>query len=104
MAIGSPTSDRGLYPILAMAEVYQEEVRFLRLRPHETDSEQPGRVSVSQLDANTANAMDGPAVDDKFVPIHDSTGAIRGLIFVLGFYVVMGCLSLGGFMLWDWLK
>ncbi len=35
---------------------------------------------------------------------HDSLGAMRGFVFVLGLYVAMGVIGLSGLMLWHWLR
>jgi len=41
-------------------------------------------------------------VQEGFLP-HDGLGAMRGLVLVLGLYLVMGVVGLGGLMLWHWL-
>ncbi|MGC8549637.1 MAG: hypothetical protein ACP5M4_08045 [Acidobacteriaceae bacterium] len=40
---------------------------------------------------------------DQFLA-HDGLGAMRGFALVLGFYVVIGVISLSGLMLWHWLR
>jgi hypothetical protein len=36
--------------------------------------------------------------------LQDGLGAMRGFVLVLGLYVVMGAMGLGGLMLWHWLR
>lgn len=104
MAIGSPTTDQGLYLIPAMAEADHGEARFLRRGLREVDSYDLGRISSPQPDDRRDETLDAPPAECELLPPRDSMGAIRGLVFVLGFYAVMAVLGLSGFMLWDWLR
>lgn len=36
--------------------------------------------------------------------LQDGLGAMRGFVLVLGLYMVMGAMCLGGLMLWHWLR
>jgi hypothetical protein len=36
--------------------------------------------------------------------LRDGLGAMRGFVLVLGLYLVMGVMGVGGLMLWHWLR
>ena len=104
MAIGSPTLGQNAPRIPAMAEVSHEEANFMRPRLDGMGSEESGTVSVPHLYFQGFHAVDRPVLEDESVLKDDGVGAIRGFVFVLGLYAVMGALGLGGFMIFDWLR
>jgi hypothetical protein len=104
MTICFPALDQGLYPVPAMAETNHEEASFLRREQHENDFSDGNSVSRPRSYERTPEVLDASPAECGRLPPKDSGGAVRGLVFVLGFYMVMGVLGLSGFMLWDWLR
>lgn len=46
----------------------------------------------------------GVAAGREPVGMQDGLGAMRGFVFVIGMYLVMGAMALTGLMIWHWLR
>lgn len=57
----------------------------------------------AETEASGRRYADSFVAERERVALQDGLGAMRGFVLVLGLYVVMGALGLGGLMLWHWL-
>lgn len=115
MATGSHSTAHGVDGAPVFAEQKAAEV-ILRpvVRPETSEgySGSPSRLS-GRGSAGVAAAdfcfpergySEGFGAGREQVFLQDGLGAMRGLMFMLGLYMVMAVMGLGGLLLWHWLR
>lgn len=103
----------GMAPVFAEKKSAEVVLRPVK-RSDASEDVSGSPLQLSEVGSTGAAAADFLWVDRRYserlgtgreqVLVHDGLGAIRGFVLVLGLYLVMGVMGLGGLMLWHWLR